>query len=82
MFTGRFQTSSRVTCTTETVSFLIESRVSCPYCGETQLIFIDPSLQQQQYTEDCQVCCQPMIVRVRLENDDTAIVSALREDDA
>jgi hypothetical protein len=40
--------------------------VSCPYCGESMEIGLDPgSGAHQQYVEDCQVCCQPWRVIVR-----------------
>lgn len=36
----------------------------CPYCGEVLELLIDGSLPRQRYTEDCAVCCQPMVVVV------------------
>ena len=36
--------------------------VSCPYCGETITLFLDLSIEEQSYIEDCSVCCQPMTV--------------------
>ncbi len=38
------------------------SEVSCPYCGETITLFLDLSIEEQSYIEDCSVCCQPMTV--------------------
>jgi hypothetical protein len=32
----------------------------CPYCGEIIKVLIDPSDSDQQYIEDCQVCCKPI----------------------
>ena len=60
---------------------LDEILVSCPYCGERLDLLIDPSAGDQHYTEDCQVCCQPMVVRVQFGFDGVAVVEALREDD-
>ena len=37
--------------------------ISCPSCGETQDIVIDLSIPEQQYIEDCFVCCRPMLIR-------------------
>lgn len=32
----------------------------CTWCGEVNHTFVDPSQgQEQEYIEDCQVCCQP-----------------------
>lgn len=56
--------------------------VSCPYCGEALEILVDPSAGDQQYTEDCQVCCQPMVVRVLLDNQGLPTAAVFREDDA
>ena len=38
------------------------AEVSCPYCGETITLFLDLSVEEQTYIEDCSVCCQPMTV--------------------
>lgn len=38
------------------------TEVSCPHCGETITLFIDLSVEEQSYIEDCSVCCQPMTV--------------------
>jgi hypothetical protein len=42
--------------------------VMCPYCGEQNTIALDPgSGEAQEYSEDCQVCCQPWHVLVRYD---------------
>ena len=41
-----------------------ESSVSCPYCGESISILVDGSVQEQQYIEDCEVCCRPMVIKI------------------
>jgi len=41
--------------------------VSCPYCGELNAIAVDEGGGSvQRYVEDCQVCCQPWEVTVRV----------------
>lgn len=30
-------------------------------------MLIDPSINAQQYIEDCEVCCNPMELRIELE---------------
>ena len=41
--------------------------LSCPYCGEPNAIAIDEGGGSiQRYVEDCQVCCQPWEVTVRV----------------
>jgi len=36
--------------------------VSCPYCGEVIELLIDDSVPEQEYIEDCQVCCRPIFI--------------------
>ena len=43
--------------------------VRCPYCGERIEIVIDRSVRRQEYIEDCQVCCRPIILLVTLDGD-------------
>ena len=39
---------------------LTEYATSCPYCGEPITVLIDDSVPEQQYIEDCEVCCRPI----------------------
>ncbi len=34
--------------------------IACPYCAESIEIVVDASMEQQQYIEDCSVCCRPI----------------------
>jgi hypothetical protein len=53
--------------------------VTCPYCGESVEIGLDPgSGTAQEYVEDCPVCCQPWLVRVHYHPDGHAEVSLER----
>ena len=53
-----------------------ETVVVCPLCGEANVIGLDPGGgTSQQYTEDCQVCCQPWQVTVFYGEDGAATVS-------
>ncbi len=57
----------------------IEQYFICPYCGETISMFLDVSATQQQYVEDCEVCCRPM--KVSIEYDDDGIPNLTAETD-
>jgi len=56
------------------------AEVSCPYCGETILLFLDLSVESQSYIEDCSVCCQPMTVTYSAENGELVEVSVAGAD--
>lgn len=56
--------------------------VACPYCGEEAELSIDPvGGAVQQYVEDCEVCCRPMQLTVRWDEDGAAHVEAVTDDD-
>jgi hypothetical protein len=42
------------------MALLNEQTISCPYCGESIDVLIDSEDVDQQYIEDCQVCCRPI----------------------
>lgn len=39
---------------------MIEHYFDCPHCWENQLKMIDPSVLNQSFIEDCEVCCNPL----------------------
>ncbi|WP_026301438.1 CPXCG motif-containing cysteine-rich protein [Colwellia piezophila] len=60
---------------------LTEKSIGCPYCGETIKILIDSSDMEQQYIEDCQVCCKPINFLVFESVNGELEVSVYSEDD-
>ena len=38
--------------------------IQCPYCGESIEVQVDTSAGEQNYIEDCQVCCRPIELRL------------------
>lgn len=36
----------------------------CPCCGAPIELVVDASIAEQAYVEDCEVCCQPLVVQV------------------
>ena len=38
--------------------------VHCPYCGEPFDASVDCSAGDQIYTEDCQICCNPILFKI------------------
>jgi cysteine-rich CPXCG protein len=55
--------------------------LQCPYCGEPIELLIDYSEQQQQYIEDCQVCCRPINVAVDIDDNGVPNVMATTENE-
>lgn len=56
--------------------------VQCPYCGESFETNVDASAGSQEYIEDCQVCCRPIVFTVTADDDgDIARVETRRDDD-
>lgn len=53
--------------------------ISCPYCGEVLTITIDPTVPQQEYVEDCHVCCRPILFRIDAQNPEAPIIDAQPE---
>jgi transposase-like protein len=62
---------------------MTESRlVYCPYCGEENEIEIDLSAgKRQSYEEDCQVCCRPWKVSVKVDSEGEPIVELKTEEE-
>ena len=55
--------------------------VTCPYCGAPVEIALDPgSGDEQEYIEDCEVCCQPWRVSVTYDGSGGANVSLAQLD--
>lgn len=50
---------------------------TCPYCAEPILLRIDVSAGSQSYVEDCQVCCQPMLVAIETVDDALSAVTVV-----
>lgn len=45
----------------------------CPYCGEPIVLLVDCSAGDQQYIEDCQVCCKPISVELNLAGSEVEV---------
>jgi hypothetical protein len=57
-----------------------EGRYACPSCGEEIVVPVDASAgDDQEYVEDCPVCCTPVVLQVRVEEDGEVSVSARLE---
>ena len=57
-----------------------EDKGLCPYCWEELYFEIDTSIEEQEYVEDCQVCCNPILLTVKIYEGSINIDTA-KEDD-
>jgi DNA replicative helicase MCM subunit Mcm2 (Cdc46/Mcm family) len=56
------------------------ARYVCPSCGEEIVVPVDPSAgEDQEYVEDCPVCCAPVVLQVRFEPDGEVSIVARPE---
>jgi len=55
--------------------------ISCPYCGENIEIVIDCSVTIQEYIEDCEVCCKPIVMVVNIDAQGQVLVDTRDENE-
>ena len=61
---------------------MLESvNVQCPYCGEAFEALIDFSAGEQDYYEDCFVCCRPILFSLHEDMDGRLSVDVRRDDE-
>jgi Cysteine-rich CPXCG len=49
---------------------MLESQeYECPYCGESVEALLDLSGGDQQYIEDCPVCCRPIVFDLQVDDE-------------
>ena len=58
-----------------------EREVVCPYCWEKIGVVLDISVPEQEYIEDCFVCCQPIVIRYRTEAGEVVELGARAENE-
>lgn len=68
-------------CRVYRLSEIIPHTVQCPYCGESFDTSVDTSGGSQRYTEDCYVCCRPIVFTLTLDPDGSLSVETRREED-
>lgn len=60
---------------------LLETHIDCPYCGEQLSVIIEVLDENQEYIEDCQVCCRPITFDILMANDGSPSVYVRSEND-
>ncbi len=60
---------------------ITEHPVNCPFCGELVTVLVDCSAGPQQYVEDCQVCCRPIVLDITFDPADEVSISVRYENE-
>jgi|TARA_Y200000002_G_scaffold218082_1_gene179951 hypothetical protein len=58
-----------------------EKESYCPYCGEVISLLIDDSVSSQEYVEDCQVCCSPILISVEIDYEENIYINTKKENE-
>ena len=61
---------------------LVSQQINCPYCGEEFKALIDTSENNNQYTEDCYICCRPIVFYCFIDDTGSLIVNTHTEDES
>ena len=56
--------------------------ITCPYCWQSIDILLDLSIPQQEYVEDCSVCCRPILINYVVEDLGTVELTVAPESDS
>ena len=53
---------------------------SCPYCGESNTLLLDfTDGPQQEFVVDCEVCCAPIVVQVKMRGREVISINVSAE---
>jgi cysteine-rich CPXCG protein len=53
---------------------LSSKHITCPYCGENFELIVDCSIPEQEYIEDCEVCCRPINLLITIEGNKVHVI--------
>ncbi len=57
---------------------MIEYFFNCPYCWQRISMLLDPDMSTESYIEDCQVCCNPILLRFEIIDGDIVSFNSQR----
>lgn len=60
--------------------FEIEHFFLCPHCWQKVSMILDLSVEEQIYVEDCEVCCNAIVISYTTKEEELARFSAERLD--
>lgn len=54
----------------------------CPYCGQTNMLSIDiTGGSYQEFVVDCEVCCAPIVIRIKMRGSTIQSLDVDKEND-
>ena len=57
----------------------VEEAITCPYCWQRIDILLDLSVSEQEYVEDCSVCCRPILIRYQATRGELSAIEVTAE---
>ena len=54
----------------------MEHTLLCPHCNAQIAVLVDPSVEHQEYIEDCEICCRPLVINYKIDNGELAYFDA------
>ena len=51
----------------------------CPSCGESIQLLVDCSIPEQEYIEDCQICCRPIQISALVDSQGIPAITVQNE---
>jgi len=67
-------------CYNKGMSVELNQTFLCPYCGGSNDLLVDISEgTNQEFVVDCEVCCDPVVVRLKLQGELVASLDIERE---
>lgn len=57
----------------------VEETITCPYCWQRIGVLLDLSVSEQEYVEDCSVCCRPILIRCQATRGELSAIEVTAE---
>ena len=59
-----------------------DENFACPYCGQDNMLMVDTTGgSEQRLVVDCEVCCAPIVVRVKVRGGEIMGIDVRKENE-
>ena len=58
-----------------------QQTIACPHCGHHQRIELDATAGDQEFYDDCRICCNPIHIRLHVDEANRKIELRVDGDD-